>query len=118
MDNTNLIKFPQKLAKILESLEIKQNDGDELIKKLSSAYMVNFSRLMSSDEKIAPYLKDFSSAADSSPDKLLGYLDSKNVNYQEVLVSAQKETLQSFVNELTSDLTSEKIEEINKIILE
>ena len=118
MHNTNLIKFPQKLAKILELLEIKQGDGDELVKKLSSAYMVNFSRLMSSDGKVAQYLKDFSSATDSSSDKLLEYLDSKNVDYQEILISAQKETLQSFVNELTSDLSPEKVEELNKIISE
>lgn len=115
MNNTNLVKFPQKLSKILDSLEIQQ-DRDELVKKLSAAYMINFSRLMSANEKVAPYLKDFSSASDANADKLLEYLDSKNIDYQEILLSAQKETLQSFVSELQVDLTPEKVEELNKVV--
>lgn len=117
MKNSNLISFPKKLSLILTALDIQQ-DSDDLVKKLSESYMLNFSISMSSDEKIASYLKDFSSASDADPDKLLEYLDSKNVNYQEVLVSAQKETLQSFVSELQSSLSPEKVEELNKIISE
>lgn len=117
MNNKALINFPQRLSKMLVLLGIQQN-SDDLVKKLSESYMLNFSRLMSSDEKITPYIKDFSSASDANPDKLLEYLDSKNVDYQNVLLSAQKETLQSFVSELQSSLSPEKVEELNKIISE
>jgi hypothetical protein len=117
MKNTNLVDFPKKLSEILVSLDI-QEESDDLIKKLSESYMLTFSRLMSSDEKISPYIKDFSSASDADPNKLLEYLDSKNVDYQSVLLSSQRETLQSFVAEIAPDLAPGKLGELNKIISE
>lgn len=115
--NKKLDAFVKKILEIFTLLDI-QIGKDEILKNLMSTFFVNFSRLMASNETISPFLKDFSQTDDPDPNKVFDYLDSKNINYQEVLISAQNETLQSFVSELESKLPPEKIRELQKIITE
>lgn len=118
MDKNKLLAvFFQKISKTFSLLGVEENK-EEVIKNLVGSLLLNFSRLLASDEKIAPLLNDYSQATDSDPTKLFDFLDSKNVEYQALFNSAQKETLQSFVSELEPSLTSEKTEALTKIISE
>ncbi len=115
--NESMTLFFQKISKVFSILGIVENK-EEVIKNLVASFLLNFSRLLASDEKIAPLLNDYSRATDSDPTKLFEFLDSKNVEYQDLFNSAQNETLQSFVSELRPSLTSEKTEALTKIISE
>ena len=118
MDKNKLLAiFLQKVSELFSVLGIEE-DKEEVIKNLVGSFLLNFSRLLASDEKIAPLLNDYSQAMDSDPAKLFDFLDSKNVEYQVLFNSAQKETLQSFVSELEPSLTSEKTEALNEIVSE
>lgn len=116
MDKNELLTvFFQKISKVFGILGVEENK-EEVIKNLVGSFLLNFTRLLASDEKIAPLLNDYSQATDSDPTKLFEFLNSKNVEYQALFNSAQKETLQNFVSELEPSLTSEKIEALTKII--
>ncbi len=116
MDNKLLATFFLKTSEILDALNITENK-EEIVKNLVSSLLVNFSKLLATDEKTAPILEDYSQAADVDSNKLFDFLNSKNVDYESFFDQAQKETLQSFVSELGSNVTPEKAEELNKIIL-
>lgn len=113
--NKSMTLFFQKISKVFSVLGIVENK-EEVIKNLVASFLLNFTRLLASDEKIAPLLNDYFQATDSDPTKLFEFLDSKNVEYQALFNSAQKETLQSFVFELKPSLTPEKTEALNKVI--
>lgn len=113
----SLTLFFQKISKVFSILGIEENK-EGVIKNLVASFLLNFTRLLTSDEKIAPLLNDYFQTTNSDPTKLFDFLDSKNVEYQALFNSAQKETLQNFVSELEPSLTSEKTEALTKIISE
>jgi hypothetical protein len=118
MENSKLlVNFLSKISNIFTILKITENK-DEMTKNLVGTSLVNFSRLFSTNEKTAPFLQDYSQVSDADPEKLFSFLDSKGIDYRSVFIQAQNETLQSFVNEVSSDLTSEKLEELNRIVSE
>ena len=108
MDNNKLLSdFLEKVSRTFDVLGINDNK-EEVVKNLVGSFLLNFSRLLATDEKIAPLLSDYSRATDSEPAKLFDFLDSKNVDYKTHFNSAQKETLESFVNELSQSLSPPK----------
>lgn len=116
--NKGLAEFLKKVSGVFTVLEVKEGK-DEIAKNLISSFFINFSRLLATDENISPLLNDFSQSTDNNDSgRLFNFLDSKNVNYQDLLNSAQRETLQSFVSELGQSITLGKVEELNKIISE
>lgn len=117
MNNQFLVTFFSKTSKIFEILNITENK-EEILKNLVGSLLMNFGRIIASDDKIAPYLQDYSQANDVDPNKLFDFLDSKGVDYNSAFVQAEKESLDSFVKELVKDLPQDKVEELNKIIPE
>lgn len=115
--NNHLNSFLKKIASVSDILNLGDNKK-EVLKNLTASFFINFSRLMSSDEKVAPFLTDYSQASDSNPSKLFEFLDSKGVDYQQPLADAQNETLNNFVLELEANLPPEKIAELKKVISE
>lgn len=113
--NDSLTKFLQKVSNIFDCLNLTEGK-EEIVKNLVGSFLLNFSRIIAQDERSASVLSDYSQASDSGSDKLFEFLDSKSIDYKTSFDQAQKETLQSFVSELTPDLTPEKVEELNKII--
>lgn len=62
MDKNKLLSnFLEKVAKTFEILGITENK-EEVIKNLVGSFLLNFSRLLASDEKITPLLNDYSQA--------------------------------------------------------
>lgn len=117
MNNQSLATFFSNTSKVFETLSVTENK-EEILKNLVGSLLMNFGRIIASDDQIAPYLQGYSQANDVDPNKLFDFLDSKGVDYKSSFNQAQKETLQNFVSELTPDLAPEKVEELNKIISE
>lgn len=114
--NTNLyIGFLQKISRIFLALENK-NSQEETVKNLTAALILNLSKLLAMDDKIAPLLTELGQTQSNDSSKLFEFLDSKGVDYKVHFETAEKETLQNFIAELTPNLSPEKVEELNKII--
>lgn len=116
MNKQMISVFLIKLFGILGVLEVTEKK-DELIKTLTASFFINFTRLMATDEKVLPILKEFSSQTENNdPSKLFEFLDTKDVECESFAMLASKETLDNFVANLESTLSPEKIEELKKIV--
>jgi len=110
------IDFLEKVSKVIVFLKIEE-EKEEIIKNLTGSFLLNFSRMMATDEKIAPLLKEFSlQTKNNDPSKLFEFLDSKNVDYQQFAKAASDETLNSFMSNLKLTLGEEKIVGLQNII--
>ena len=112
--NNNLQRFIVKVSKILTTLEISQG-GDKILKNLLGSLMLNFSRLITSDEKITPLIKSFTQNKDNDPNDLLKFLDSQSVDYNNHFSQAETETMNIFISELEQSIPAEKIAQLRAL---
>ena len=113
--NSIALNFLNKVSEILTLLGVNEKK-EEVLKNILGSQMLNFSRLITTDETIAPAIESFTNDKNNDPNDLLKFLDSKNIDYSHYFLQAGTESLDNFISKLEASLPPEKIAQLRALI--
>ena len=113
--NNIALDFLNKVFNILTLLGIDEKK-EEVLKNILGSQMINFSRLITTDETMTPIIESFTNDKNNDPNDLLKFLDSKNIDYNHYFLQAGTESLNSFISKLEPSLPPEKVASLRALI--
>lgn len=109
----HIVKFEKKLLFILSEIETKDEEAEQIVKNLTSSFLINFTKHLLLDKNLENNINNISA---ENSENIFNYLDSKNIDYQSAFDLAEKETLTEFITELERDLPPKKITKLSEIV--